>query len=134
MSASPLRISTSMLRDTLSMVTVGWFDTKHLPPATVEGYQPLIEEMGRRAADSGDLPWLLLGLRHVLATPSIEACELVNTRFAYSEREARDLLSYVVATLGTESSTALPPVVLEEMETEAWRVARNSQAAPVSGG
>ncbi len=130
MTASPARISASMLRDALSVVTVGWFDQRNLPPPTVEAYGPLIEDMRVRLEDSSDLPWFLAGLRHILNTPAFAANELANTRFAYTEPEARALMSYILATLGPAPSAG--PITLEEMPPAAWRALRNDHAGLAS--
>jgi hypothetical protein len=127
MTASPVRISASMLRDALSIVTVGWFDRRSLPPPTVEAYGPLIEDMRERLAAAGDLPWFLAGLRHVLDTPGMAANELANTRFAYTEPETRGLMSYILATLGPAPATGA--ILLEEMPPAAWRALRDKQQA-----
>lgn len=123
------RISASMLRSSLTPVTIGWFDKRHLPPPTVQGYAPLVDELRDRLATSADLPWLVLGLRHVLATPSIAAAELVNSRFGYSEREARELLAFIVTRLPPVADPP-DPVELEPMEPQDWTALRSEQPAP----
>ena len=132
MTASPVRISASMLRDALSIITVGWFDRRNLPPPTVEAYGPLIEDMRERLEVAGDLAWFLAGLQHVLDTPGMAANALANTRFAYTEPETRALMSYILTILGP--APAMGTIALEEMAPDAWQALRNAASKADAAG
>jgi hypothetical protein len=132
MTVSANRISASMLRNHLSIVTVGWFDKRNLPPPTVEGYAPLLADLRDVTTESGDLPWFVLGLQHIVLTPSVTASSFANTRFAYTERESREIMAYVLKELAPDQ--ALDPegpaarVELQEMPRAEWLALRESQA------
>jgi hypothetical protein len=134
MTAPSIRISASMVRDHLSIVTVGWFDDRNLPPPAVENYAPLVAELHEIVTESGDLPWFVLGLQHVLLTPSVSARGLANTRFAYSERESRELMAYVLKELAPgqvpDPKGPAARVDLQEMPRREWRALREGQQVP----
>lgn len=134
MNAPLIRINATMLRDHLSTVTVGWFDNRNLPPPAVTSYAPLVAELRDEVTEAGNLPWFVLGLQHILVTPTLSASSFANTRFAYTEREARELMAYVLQELAPgqtpDPNGPAARVDLQEMPEKEWLALRESQPVP----
>lgn len=127
-------VSAAMISDYLSYITVGYFADRHLPPEDLAGYAVCADQIRSAAAQRGDLPWLALGLRHILLNPAIDAREFNEDGFAFPEGQLREIIGFLLtwiapgAALGTPDAAA--EVSLVAMSAQEWTLQRARLSPP----
>ena len=119
-----MKISQTMLRDHLRGVTVNYFSHHNLAPEDIDDYTPFAEHVRQTAERRGDLPWLKLGLEHVLIHRE-ESCEHLNGGiYPFGDDDLRDLIEIVWEALWPDEQlpdeSQAPEIEFEEMSTEDW--------------
>ena len=129
-----VKISRQMLRSYLLHITIGYFNDRNIPPATLDAYIDRAEQIRLAATNQGDMAWLKLGLQHVLADKSIDASEYQGPRYPFTDPEMRDIMGYVLRTLWPEEQTdaegLASEVELVDVALEDWPKLRDDQSVP----
>ncbi len=135
MNPSPdaITLSAPMMRKYLSYVTVGYFDQRDAPPPLLEGYAECVRDAGAAAERSGDLPWFILGLQHLLQNPGIDTRGFNPDGFSYSDEDLREIIGYMVLQLAPGGAPAAAAtdaraarVGFAELSPADWRSLRAS--------
>jgi hypothetical protein len=131
-----MKISRTMLRDHLRGVTVNFFSHHNVAPDDIGDYAQFADAVKNSAERQGDLPWLKLGLEHVL-THRDKPCEDLNGGiYAFSDEQVRDLIEVVWETIWPGESLPgegkAPEVELEEMPTDEWNKFKTKLKLPAS--
>ncbi|MBI4693637.1 MAG: hypothetical protein HY749_06420 [Gammaproteobacteria bacterium] len=129
-----MKISRTMLRDHLRGVTVSYFSHHDVAPVDIGDYAPFAANVRDSAARRGDLPWLKLGLAHVLERRGQDWDDLNGGIYAFGRGELVDLIEIVWEELWPEEAPAAvagaADVELVEMSTEDWNAHKAGLAAP----
>jgi hypothetical protein len=126
-----MKISKSMVRDHLRPVTMHYFVDHDMHPTDVADYIPYAAGVRDSAEEAGDLPWLKLGLEHVLTDFTEHPSELNGGSYAFNDGHMRDLIEIIWETLWPAAKLPEDPptVELEEMSTEEWQEHRKTLKA-----
>ncbi|MCP3057368.1 hypothetical protein LXT21_01100 [Myxococcus sp. K38C18041901] len=123
-----MKVCTAMLRYHLGQVTLTYFVDHSEMPEDLGELDSYIETMRYGAQASGDLPWLLLGLRQLLHDPSVDLAAYGGGVFPLGDGDMRDIIIRVLNRLDARRGISAPdvPVQLESMGGELWRTYRDS--------
>ncbi|GEN08201.1 hypothetical protein SAMN05443572_106374 [Myxococcus fulvus] len=123
-----MKVCTAMLRYHLGQVTLTYFVDHDEVPEDLGELDSYIETMRYGAQASGDLPWLLMGLRHLLHGPRVDLSAYGGGVFPLSDDDMRGIILRVLIRLDDRRAFSAPevPVQLESMGGDLWRSYRDS--------
>ncbi|MBZ4398906.1 MULTISPECIES: hypothetical protein [unclassified Myxococcus] len=127
-----MKVCTAMLRYHLGQVILTCFVDHNEVPEDLGELDSDIETIGHGAQASGDLPWLLLGLRQLLHDPRADLASYGGGVFPLEDGDMRGIIIHVLSRLdarGGFSSSPDVPVQRESMGGELWRTYRDRWGA-----
>lgn len=132
-----MKLSKTMLRRHLERVTLGYLGRHDQPPEDVTDFDDAIRELRLAAEASGDLPWVKLGLDHVLTTPGIRLRDYGGGQYPYPEETLSELLRYTWEQLWPGETLSPPGAAaaldLVEMPAAEWAALRDQSRSALAG-
>lgn len=121
-----MKISKTMLRRHLERVTLGYLALGDKPPEDLGEFEDAVRELRLAATATGDLPWVKLGLSHLLSTPGLRLRDYGGGQYPYSDGELQDLLLYTWQQLWPGEAPSAPgegaEIELVEMPSAEWQL------------
>ncbi|MBQ0958162.1 hypothetical protein KAK06_04265 [Ideonella sp. 4Y11] len=119
-----MKLSNTMLRGYLRRIALGYLGRSDEPSEDPADFDASIDEVRLAAEAAGDLPWLKLGLDHLLTTPGIRLRDYCGDQFPYTEHALYDLFLHTWQVLWPDEPLSAPGegalLELEEMPTAQW--------------
>lgn len=111
-----MQMRKSLFRRYASHLTAGYFAQNDAPPATMEGYDPWVQDIAHRVERNGDATAFLAAIDWILAHPRVDASRFVTTVYPFDDEEVREILRYLRQEIFSDAGPLLPP---EQMDF-AW--------------
>lgn len=119
-----MKLSNTMLRGYLRRIALGYLGRSDEPPEDPSEFDASIDEVRLAAEAAGDMPWLKLGLDHLLTAPGVRLRDYSGGQFPYTEHALYDLFLHAWQVLWPGESLSVPgegaQLELEEMQPEDW--------------
>lgn len=128
-----MKISNPMIGFHLDHVILVYFVDHHEMPEDLGEFDSYIETMRHGAQAAGELPWLLLGLQHLINTPEIDLASYCRGGFPLNADDVRDILVHILCVLKAPGGLERPimPITLDNITGEAWAAYRAEWGALV---
>ena len=120
-----LTLSAGMVRNHLAQLTDAWFVHHTAPPPELSAYGPFADQVQLSATASGDGPWFVLALQHLLARPDLPVEDLGDDSYAYTDAQLRELFAFILQRMGQPLQAAgAAGVSVVEMSDSDWLAQR----------
>lgn len=127
-----MKISNPMIKFYLDHIIQVYFVDHHEMPEDLGEFDSCIETARRSALATGELPWLFLGLQHLINDPQVDLSSYSRGGFPLEATDVRDIIVHTLNVLNAPGGISPPviPITLDNMTGEDWAAYRAEWDTP----
>lgn len=115
-----MKISRTMLRLYLDQITHGYFASHDAMPDDPAEFDQDMHTALHMAEAAGDLPWLQLGLRHLI-NDQLADFSIFRGPFPLHDDDIRSVILHLLNRMRTTTDPPVRPITLVDMTGDEWR-------------